>query len=349
METLPRKSYRLIVDFKSQFPEKLYDVVNDGYLIHWNRNGSISVNSEEEFENSVMRLYPGFLQIPTFLNFKRLFREYGFDRVVNENNEYEFSHPFFIRGRRDLTKKILTRRKSLRFPANFNREEPLIINAEEGKRYSTRKRKRTTLFNPNTDSCQSTDETETESQGDTYKTYIISHTDMKRYPVVKPEENNNQVNPKLQNDAKYSNTKESPKLQKIQIQNIMEKYAEKEFTEQEYEEWMAKQRKLDKLNENSMREKKQESNVHKTREFWWMYDDKFDASSEVKDKPTAPENCMPCGFCKCCSAISNYVHIFGEIPENIQVFDYLVEVPVETEVNDENDMNVASEVIIETQ
>lgn len=50
----PKRRYRLILDFKAQFPEKLYDVCNDGVLVHWNPNGSVSVQDEDEFEEKVM-------------------------------------------------------------------------------------------------------------------------------------------------------------------------------------------------------------------------------------------------------------------------------------------------------
>jgi hypothetical protein len=146
----PKKRYRLIVDFKSQFPEKLYDVVNDGALIKWNRNGSISVTSEEEFENNVMKWYPGFLQIPSFQNFKRLFREYGFDRVVNQNNQYEWSHEMFVRGRREFLSEIKTRRKSFRTPQNrreFNADGDIII-PTNGRRFPLRKRAKTKHYSP---------------------------------------------------------------------------------------------------------------------------------------------------------------------------------------------------------
>ena len=147
----PKKRFRLIVDFKSQFPEKLYDVANDGALIKWNRNGSVSVTSEQEFENNVMKWYPGFLQIPSFQNLKRLFREYGFDRIVNQNNQYEWSHEMFVRGRREFLPEIKTRRKSFRTPQNrreFNSDGDIII-PSNGRRFPLRNRAKTKHYSPN--------------------------------------------------------------------------------------------------------------------------------------------------------------------------------------------------------
>nr|KAG5705158.1 hypothetical protein BaRGS_030875 [Batillaria attramentaria] len=64
-------------DSKTQFPVKLYEVANDGYLVKWNADGTSILVDEQDFEDKVMKCYPGFVQIPTFLNFRRLFLGVG--------------------------------------------------------------------------------------------------------------------------------------------------------------------------------------------------------------------------------------------------------------------------------
>lgn len=109
-------------DKEQRFPEKLFDVANENKVICWNENGdSISI-SEKKFEENIMVAHPGLVKIPQFANFRRLMREYAFQwQIVNDNNDLtlEFSHPFFIRGQKDLLNNILTKRKSrrLRKPA----------------------------------------------------------------------------------------------------------------------------------------------------------------------------------------------------------------------------------------
>ena len=108
---------RLSLDPKERFPEKLYDVANDGYLVSWNGTGTSVTVSEEGFEDKVMECYPGFLQISSFANFRRLFREYGFEwKFHSKRDEFEFSHDSFVYGRRDLLDNINTRRRSFARP-----------------------------------------------------------------------------------------------------------------------------------------------------------------------------------------------------------------------------------------
>lgn len=122
---------RLSMDPKERFPEKLYDVASDGYLVSWNGCGDGVVVNEEKFEENVMKCYPGFVQISSFANFRRLFREYGFDWEIVERYEkhsytFEFSHPSFKHGKRNLLCKIQTRRKSFSKPSHvvstFNKD-----------------------------------------------------------------------------------------------------------------------------------------------------------------------------------------------------------------------------------
>lgn len=116
--TSKKPRLRLRCDPKERFPEKVYDVANDGYLIEWNGAGTAVVVNEPEFEENIMDCYPGFVQIPTMLNLRRLFREYGFDwRIIEmDGPTFEFSHPCFVYGQRDLLSDILTRRKSMGKP-----------------------------------------------------------------------------------------------------------------------------------------------------------------------------------------------------------------------------------------
>ncbi|KAK7108933.1 hypothetical protein V1264_013068 [Littorina saxatilis] len=107
---------RLFCDSKGRFPGKLYEVASDGYLIKWSSDGLSIFVEEEYFEDKVMECYPGFVQIATFLNLRRLFREYSFDWRIVEGTDtlFEFSHPDFIRGREDLLREVTTKRRSVR-------------------------------------------------------------------------------------------------------------------------------------------------------------------------------------------------------------------------------------------
>lgn len=344
----PKRRYRLILDFKCQFPEKLYDVANDGHLVHWNRNGSVSVTSEEEFEQNVMDWYPGFLQISSFLNFKRLFREYGFDRDIGQNGNIEWSHPLFVRGRRDFVKEIKTRRKSFRNPKRdpVGTADSVIIPTEKHRRYSVRQRKKTQYFRPD----EKPTTVDIGGGGDQHEDNKI----VKNSYVIKPpqtiiiEENALGTPTDLQSCQKSNNssqygpqvyTKEMSQngtsvAKNFNPKKIMDSFAEKEFNEDEYRQWIAKKRKFD---EEKMKADKDvmspKENEKKSSEFWWMYENKTGGEivqtvnlSTRQTTGQPGETCTPCGFCKCCSAISNYVHLFGEIPENIQVIDYLEEV-----------------------
>ena len=340
----PKKRIRLILDFKSQFPEKLYDVANDGHLVHWNRNGSVTLTCEDDFEQNVMQWYPGFLQIPSILNFKRLFREYGFDREIGPNGCLEWSHPLFVRGRRDLVKGIRTRRKSFRTPLMdpVGTQDSVVIPTDNHRRYSVRRRRKTQRFKPD------------ESQGtidiggggdqmlDNKNAYIIKppHTVVIEEQVSMGQFAESQKNRPGFQEAPYNvlpgnvNQNANSFTKNFSPNKFMDTFAEKEFNEDEYRQWVAKKRKLD--DDKAKAEKVVMSptvNEKKSNEFWWMYENKtggeivqtVNLSTKQSSGPQG-ESCTPCGFCKCCSAISNYVHLFGEIPENIQVIDYLEEV-----------------------
>ena len=90
-----------------RFPEKLFKVVNDGIVITWNENGTGIVIEEDIFEAHVMDLYPGFVQVGTFHNLRRLLRDYGFDFIVIRKRrqktptvalKIEYRHPLFTRN-----------------------------------------------------------------------------------------------------------------------------------------------------------------------------------------------------------------------------------------------------------
>lgn len=325
---VPKRRYRLILDFKSQFPEKLYEVANDGALIKWNRNGSVSVPDTEAFEENVMKWYPGFLQIPSFQNLKRLFREYGFDRDVNEKNQYEWSHEMLVPGRRDLLSEIKTRRKSYKTPQNREFDQDSIVATPAGRRFPLRKRARTKRFSSNSETSQSI----TDYGGAGEGLSPANFTSKQSYVLKNPFESSGSEAQEIKagsfktDDVKKVENNYNENAVKRDFKQLMNDFAEKEFSEDEYNEWLAKQRKLDEARNNNTEQVTEKSN-----EFWWMYKDNPNeivqtVNIPVRQPVNLEELSTPCGFCKCCSAISNYVHVFGEVPENIQVIDCLEEV-----------------------
>lgn len=109
-----RTRTRVSFEPKARFPVKLYDVANDGFLVKWSSDGTSVFVEEDFFEERVMKCYPGFVQIASFPNVRRLFREYSFDWKVVEGTKsvFEFSHPDFMRNREELLLGIKTKRKS---------------------------------------------------------------------------------------------------------------------------------------------------------------------------------------------------------------------------------------------
>ncbi|KAL4231477.1 hypothetical protein ACF0H5_009054 [Mactra antiquata] len=325
---------RLILDYKDQFPQKLYDVVCDGGLFRWNRNGSVSVLDEESFVNNVMKWYPGFLQIPSFQNLKRLFREYGFDRVVNQNYELEFSHPYFQYGRRDLLTEIRTRRKSFRTPNNHTDDDgSLIIPTDGDRRYSSRSRTRTKRFRSENSNLCSSNNIDLGGGGDVEpkpNSYII-RTPIKISESVVSNQSNQSTESEKSVDSNDSRTKKN-------FEEIMRLYAEKEYSEDEYQQWLNDVRKL----EDSKKPKVEEP-IEKSAEYWWLYENQdkdLVQTVPVHSPQVVNEVTTPCGFCKCCSSISNYVHLFGEIPENIQVIDCLEEVVTTSDVDNKKSCDI---------
>ena len=148
---------RVSFEPKARFPFKLYDVANDGFLVKWSPSGTSVYVEEGFFEENVMKCYPGFVQIASFANVRRLFREYSFDWSIVEgtDNVFEFSHPDFIRERKDLLHAIKTKRKSLRRSYNPRRfVGPLA--ASSPKRRGLRRRCRRRRETSESDSCPDT-------------------------------------------------------------------------------------------------------------------------------------------------------------------------------------------------
>jgi len=98
------------------FPQKLFDAIDVPHaVIQWTDNGRAICVDAEHYERNVMKVHPGLVEISTFANFRRQMREYAFDWLYRpETREFEFSHPSFLRGRRDLLHAVLTRRKRRR-------------------------------------------------------------------------------------------------------------------------------------------------------------------------------------------------------------------------------------------
>jgi len=98
------------------FPEKLYAAMDaPNAVIKWTNNGRAICIDAEDYEQNVMHVHPGLMEISSFANFRRQMREYGFDWTYQpETREFEFSHPSFLRGRPDLLTDVLTRRKRRR-------------------------------------------------------------------------------------------------------------------------------------------------------------------------------------------------------------------------------------------
>lgn len=94
---------RLSFVSKYKFPKKLMKVANDGILIKWTEDNDGLLVHKKEYEDNVMKMYPGFVQVGAFNNLRRLFRDYNFDfRIVqnkysNRGLQVEFRHPNFTK------------------------------------------------------------------------------------------------------------------------------------------------------------------------------------------------------------------------------------------------------------
>ena len=145
---------RVCFEPKARFPVKLYEVANDGFLVKWSSSGTSVFVEEDFFEEKVMKCYPGFVQIASFPNIRRLFREYSFDWRIVEGTEtvFEFSHPDFIRDRKELLHGIKTKRKSFLKYCNQRRSVRPLATSSPKKRGS-RRRYRRRRDTSETDSC----------------------------------------------------------------------------------------------------------------------------------------------------------------------------------------------------
>ena len=343
MDENTKKRIRLIFNPKDHFPAKLYDVCNDGYLVKWNRNGSVSVIDEAEFEAHVMDVYPGFLQIPSFINFRRLFREYGFEWVINQDNVLEFSHTLFVRGRRQLLPQIKTRRKSFQI-ASRPAESSEIIECDPDKRYSTRKRRRTKHFNAKENS-QSTDMNNSDVQGGGEGNFIISNANSNTFVGVQT--------PVLQKGIQIVPPSQirKPEVKQSDTREIQQNFVQNELTEEEFMEWLSRQRKME--------ESKPKENSPQTvgKDFIWMYYDNngtrphFDSNNngELVITPTETKEPrankgktdVPCGMCKCCVAM-NLLSAESSVTNDSFVVDLDADVEVSEIIVEENDPEATS-------
>jgi len=100
------------------FPQKLFVAMDSPRaVIQWSDDGRAICVDAEVYERGVMHVHPGLVEIPSFANFRRQMREYGFDwRYHAETREFEFSHASFVRGRPDLLPAVVTRRKRRQKP-----------------------------------------------------------------------------------------------------------------------------------------------------------------------------------------------------------------------------------------
>ena len=93
------------------------EVANDGVLITWTNDSSGLIVQEREFEENVMQMYPGFVQVETFHNLRRLFRDYSFKfRILQRKRSshglsIEFRHPSFSRNSYDQLPQVKKRQR----------------------------------------------------------------------------------------------------------------------------------------------------------------------------------------------------------------------------------------------
>lgn len=104
----------------SSFLEKLYSILEEESpnIISWNATGdSFIIYSPQLFSQQVMKKY---FKSTKFNSFVRQLNFYGFRKIGRESNSddgqgntkcWEFKHPQFIRGRKDLLSRI--RRKQI--------------------------------------------------------------------------------------------------------------------------------------------------------------------------------------------------------------------------------------------
>lgn len=323
---------RLSFDSKDPFPEKLYDVANNGYLVKWNGCGTaVQVDDPDLFEKEVMKCYPGFLQIPSFVNFRRLFREYSFDwKFLDDGQTFEFSHPYFVYGYRDVVSEIRTRRKSFSKPtldiSAFQKEVNALENDndEDGKRYNTRRSRRT----------KTRKSLETENRG---AHHSEDYTNNSRFVI------NDSLQDGSSNDSYSSNQPTKPdNLNNSSVDNnhynssntfssvasdIMKLFIKNEFSFEDFCTWTERNQCDFNLNANKWDILESVNNqsqslftVNNTSHALFTTNDGNSSQISYPD-PQLQED--PCGNCKCCRAyqISHYENISsqGLVSRNMSV------------------------------
>ena len=87
----------------SKFPERLFKIANDGILVKWTDDGLAFVVEEfEDFGEKMNKLYPAFLHVPSFYNFRRMLRDYGFEftiirRQKHVGHKIKYRHSLFTK------------------------------------------------------------------------------------------------------------------------------------------------------------------------------------------------------------------------------------------------------------
>ena len=90
-----------------RFPTKLFMAANSqNDLIRWSDDGRSIIVDDGQFESEVMTVFPGLVQIASFPNFRRQLREYSFNWSINIDSEFEFCHPYFLKGREDILEEV---------------------------------------------------------------------------------------------------------------------------------------------------------------------------------------------------------------------------------------------------
>lgn len=232
---------RLRIDPKERFPEKLYDVVSDGRLLHWNASGTEIYVREKEYEETVMGMYPGFVQIPQFPNLRRLFREYGFDWRIKESKGaeiFQFAHPCFVYGQRHLLSEIQTRRKSyvgkIKFFSDIRDElSPDEEETPDKSHYRTRsKYKKKKKQQMNSSTCEDWNSTSEEFQNATLDESVVSIQEQD-CDTTTVDKNEKCVKEKERVSSSSTNSRHSS-LSK----EIMSLFIKNEFTFDDFCAWM---------------------------------------------------------------------------------------------------------------
>jgi hypothetical protein len=290
---------RAIDDSRERFPEKAFTVANDGFLLKWNDEGTAVYVDDTDFENIVMKYYPGFLQIPSFANFRRLFREYGFDWVIlDETNFLQFSHPFFIRGNPDLLPNVLTKRKSFG-------SSPRDIAVRRERRHSTPKRKHKRVsgakYSINFD------------DGEYDSSNISGHKCIRL------------------DDSSASDFGEAQPDNRGDVSEIMEEYARNEMTEEEYYMWIAQKENQGEHAWDILFPKSGHERLYTSGSIELVEERVASDGIQGNDVaiPTAhhnvPKTFVPCGNCPCCQA---YISIVGVVyPDSVDQSDVEMDSP----------------------